>query len=166
MQIVTYSLLSYGIEAAGSPLAQIRYEDPGFSKAALVAGENYRIEQTATGTWVLQSEEPPPTRLLSTIRTQPAGTMTITPVGRGKQFRLKRSQGHKLRFSLFSSGDDEWLSLLPLVDPRQNLPLFTLQLNDEFEKECSTILILQSLHGTLCSLGMMLWGNVPALVST
>jgi hypothetical protein len=165
MQIITNDLLSYAIFNTGKLLASIRYQDSSFAKAEILAVENYAIQQIATGTWVFQFTDNGLTKIMNTIRTQPAGVMTITTFYHRKKYRIRRSQNHKLRFSLFNHNEDELLSILPVLSWQKTPPAFTLQVNEEFEKECDAFLILQVLHCTLCSLSMMLGGSLPALVS-
>jgi hypothetical protein len=165
MQIVTHNLLHYGIEDGTLQIANILYEDSSFAKAIIEKEEKFSILQISTGTWVFQFTENDVEKIMYTIRTQPAGSMVITTFYHRKKYQLKRSQNHKLRFSLFNLKNEELLSILPVIDWQKSLPQLTLQLNEEFDKECDVFLILQSLHCTLCSMSMMLGGNVSALIS-
>ncbi len=91
--------------------------------------------------------------------------MSITKFYRRKKYYFRKSQNLKLRFSLFNKENEELLTIIPSLNWHKKSHDFILQINEEFEKECDPLLILQALHCANCSLSMMTGGKVPALVS-
>lgn len=166
MQINTISISEFELkdESAGRK-AITRYENSSFNNGIIIVGENYRLSLISTGTWaislLLDSEE----KLISTIKTEIGGSMSITKFYRRKKYYFKKSQNLKLRFSLFNNDHEELLTIVPSVNWQKQTHDFVLQLNEELEKECDHLLILQALHCSLCCLSMMTGGGVPALVS-
>ncbi|MFN0081771.1 MAG: hypothetical protein ACKVOM_04570 [Ferruginibacter sp.] len=143
----------------------IRYEDSTFNTGSISAGENYSLKLIAVGTWavsvLLKDEE----KLVSTIKTETGGSMSITKCYRRKKYYFKKSQNLKLRFSLFNKNSEDLLTIIPSVNWEKKSYDFVLQINEEFDKECNPFLILQAIHCALCCLSMMTGGKVPALVS-
>lgn len=165
MQIISIDFLQYNLTDDYGTKASICYEDASFAKAELFTDEQYIIQSSAIGLWIMTKREGAEEKIISTLRTMHGGIMSIDIAQTHKKYELKRSQNHKLRYSLVNRSGDELLSLLPAINWQQKAPHFTLQVNEEYEKECSGFLILQALHCSLCSLSMMLGGEVPALVS-
>jgi hypothetical protein len=104
-------------------------------------------------------------RAKSRIKTEAGGLMSIAIPGNQKKYLFKRSSGWKLRYFLLNGDGEELLSILAKVNWQKKSHDFILQVNEEFEKECDSFLILQALHCANCSLSMMNGGKVPALVS-
>jgi hypothetical protein len=166
MHIHTISNIEFELEETGAgKTAAIQYDDITLNKGILLAKENYSLKLIATGTWaialILKDEE----KLVSTIKTETGGGMSITKFYRRKKYYFKKSQNLKLRFSLFNKDNEELLTTVPSVNWQKQSHDFVLQINEEFEKECDRLLILQALHCALCCLSMMTGGEVPALVS-
>lgn len=166
MHINTISNIKFELEEPETQKkASILYEDSSFTKGEIRTGENYSLKLVATGSWaislLLNDEE----KLVSTIKTETGGSMSITKFYRRKKYFLKKSQNLKLRFSLFNKDHEELLTIVPAVNWQKKSHDFVLQINEEFEKECDALLILQALHCSLCCLSMMTGGGVPALVS-
>jgi hypothetical protein len=145
--------------------AAIQYEDNAFNAGTISAGENYNLKQTAIGTWIVSHCLKESEKQISTIKTEMGGGMSITKFYRRKKYYFKKSQNLKLRFSLFNKDNEELLTIVPSVNWQKKSHDFVLQINEEFEKECEPLLILQALHCALCCLSMMTGGEVPALVS-
>lgn len=145
--------------------ATIQYEGSGFTKGEIKAGENYSLKQVATGTWAVSLMQSDEEKLISTIKTRTGGSMSITKFYRRKKYYFKKSQNLKLRFSLFNKDNEELLTIVPSVNWQKQSHDFVLQINEELEKECDGLLILQALHCALCCLSMMTGGEVPALIS-
>jgi hypothetical protein len=167
MRINTINNIEFELEefAETSKKTIIQYEDSSFNKGEIGAGESYSLKLVATGTWavslLLKDEE----KLVSTIKTETGGGMSITKFYRRKKYYFKKSQNLKLRFSLFNKDNEELLTIVPSVNWQKHSHDFVLQINDDFEKECDGLLILQALHCALCCLSMMTGGEVPALIS-
>jgi hypothetical protein len=145
--------------------ATIQYQDSAFNMGTIRTGENYSLKQIAVGTWTVSLILNEKEKLLTTIKTDTGGEMSITKFYRRKKYYFKKSQNLKLRFSLFNKDDEELLTIVPSVNWQKQSHDFVLQINEEFEKECDPLLILQALHCALCCLSMMTGGEVPALVS-
>lgn len=166
MQVTTINNITFElVNAVPGEKATLRYENSSFSRGMLQAGAPYSLEQVATGIWavslLLKDEE----KLVSTIKTETGGSMGITKFYRRKKYYFRKSQNLKLRFSLLNKGNEELLTIIPSVNWSKQSHDFILQINDDFEKECDQLLILQALHCALCCLSMMTGGEVPALVS-
>lgn len=166
MQIHTISNIEFELkEPVTGEAATIQYEDNTLNKGILLEKENYSLKLIATGTWaisvVLKDEE----KLVSTIKTETGGSMSITKFYRRKKYYFRKSQNLKLRFSLFNKDNEELLTIVPSVNWKKQSHDFVLQINEDFQKECNGLLILQALHCALCCLSMMTGGEVPALVS-
>lgn len=166
MRIYTINNTRFELERAETTeRAAIHYEDSSFNAGEIKAGENFTLKLISTGTWavalLLKGEE----KLISTIRTETGGSMSITKFYRRKKYYFRKSQNLKLRFSLFNKENEELLTIIPSLNWHKKSHDFILQINEEFEKECDPLLILQALHCALCCLSMMTGGEVPALIS-
>jgi hypothetical protein len=167
MRIYTISNLVFELkeEEEQDKKARIIYDENRLDKGAILTGENYSLQLVATGTWavslILKDEE----KLVSTIKTETGGSMSITKFYRRRKYYFKKSQNLKLRFTLFNKDNEELLTIVPSVNWRKKSHDFVLQINEEFEKECDAFLILQALHCANCCLSMMEGGAVPALIS-
>ena len=166
MQINTISNSQFELEEKETgKKATIKYDDSSFNKGDMLAYENYNLKLVATSTWavslLLRDEE----KLVSTIKTETGGSMSITKFYRRKKYYFRKSHNLKLRFSLFNKDHEELLTIVPSVNWQKQSHDFVLQINEDFEKECDGLLILQALHCALCCLSMMTGGEVPALVS-
>jgi len=166
MQIITISNIEFRLEnAEGNNKSLMQYEDNNFKKGEILVGENYTLQHIATGTWAVAMLLNGYEKLVSTIKTETGGSMSITKFYRRKKYYFKKSQNLKLRFSLFNKQNEELLTIIPSVNWEKQSHDFMLQINEEFEKECDGLLILQALHCALCCLSMMTGGEVPALIS-
>lgn len=166
MQIYTISNTQFelDLQETGRKI-MTRYEDSSFTKGEIKAEENYNLKRIATGTWTVSLLLDENEKLISTIKTETGGSMSITKFYRRKKYYFKKSQNLKLRFSLFNKDYEELLTIVPSVNWQKQSHDFVLQVNEDFEKECDGLLILQALHCALCCLSMMTGGGVPALVS-
>lgn len=166
MQINTISNTQFELKEEESvKKAATQYEDSSFNRGEITAGEMYSLKLVATGTWAVSLLLNDDEKLVSTIKTETGGSMSITKFYRRKKYYFKKSQNLKLRFSLFNKDGEELLTLVPSVNWQKQSHDFVLQINEELEKECDHLLILQALHCSLCCLSMMTGGGVPALVS-
>jgi hypothetical protein len=152
-------------ESDAGKTAAIKYDDNTLRKGVLLTKENYSLKLIATGTWAISMLLKDEEKLVSTIKTETGGSMSITKFYRRKKYYFKKSQNLKLRFTLFNKDNEELLTIVPSVNWEKKSHDFVLQLNEEFESECDSFLILQALHCANCSLSMMTGGKVPALVS-
>ncbi len=166
MWINTISNIEFELEnPEGNDKATLHYGDNSFYKGEIQMGESFSLQQIATGTWAISLLLNEHEKLVSTIKTETGGSMSITKFYRRKKYYFKRSQNLKLRFSLFNKENEELLTIVPSVNWQKQSHDFILQINDELEKECDGLLILQTLHCALCCLSMMTGGEVPALIS-
>ena len=166
MQINTTSNIQFELEEKETGKKEsIRYEDNSFNKGEIKARENYSLKLVSTGTWAVSMLVHDEEKLVSTVKTETGGSMSITKFYRRKKYYFKKSQNLKLRFSLFNKDNEELLTIVPSVNWQKQSHDFVLQINEDFEKECDGLLILQALHCALCCLSMMTGGEVPALIS-
>jgi hypothetical protein len=166
MRIYTISNIEYKLQKfEARKKITMQYENNKLTKGDIKAEENYVLKLVATGTWVLSFTLEQKEKLVSTIKTETGGSMSITRFYKGKKYYFRKSQNLKLRFSLFNKDNEELLTIIPSVNWQKQTHDFVLQLNEDFEKECDELLILQALHCALCCLSMMTGGEVPALVS-
>jgi hypothetical protein len=166
MQISTINNIKFELEnPEGDDKAILQYEDISFNKGEIRMGESYSLQQIAIGTWAISLLLNGDEKLVSTVKTETGGSMSITKFYRRKKYYFKKSQNLKLRFSLFNKDNEELLTIVPSVNWQKQSHDFILQINEELEKECDGLLILQALHCALCCLSMMTGGEVPALVS-
>jgi hypothetical protein len=166
MQINTVSNTEFELEEKETgKKATILYEDSSFNKGEVKTEESYNLKLISIGTWAVSIQLNNDEKLVSTIKTETGGSMSITKFYRRKKYYFKKSQNLKLRFSLFNKDNEELLTIVPSVNWQKQSHDFVLQINEDFEKECDGLLILQALHCALCCLSMMTGGEVPALVS-
>jgi hypothetical protein len=166
MQINTISNIQFELEGTESEKKEsIEYEDSRFNKGEIKTRENYSLKMISTGTWAVSMLVLDEEKLVSTVKTETGGSMSITKFYRRKKYYFRKSQNLKLRFSLFTKDNEELLTIVPSVNWQKQSHDFILQINEDFEKECDGLLILQALHCALCCLSMMTGGEVPALIS-
>lgn len=166
MRINTINNIEFELEnPEGNDKATLQYEDISFNKGEIRMGESYSLQQIATGTWAVSMLVHDEEKLVSTVKTETGGSMSITKFYRRKKYYFKKSQNLKLRFSLFNKDNEELLTIVPSVNWQKQSHDFVLQINEDFEKECDGLLILQALHCALCCLSMLTGGEVPALIS-
>ena len=146
-------------------LASLLYADEAYNDAVIDTGEFFLLNGIATGLWITHSAAESSSRVHSKIRVETGGVMSIRMLHKKKKYFFKKSSGWKLRFSLVNKEGDDILSLIPSVKWQKQAHDFVLQINEEFENECDSFLILQALHCANCSLSMMTGGEVPALIS-
>lgn len=157
----TFELLDDGREAA----ARLVYANSAFTDALISTPEKNIINGIATGTWITHLAEEKTVRLRSKIRVETGGIISIRLMQKKKKYLFKKSAGWKLRFSVVNNDGEELLTLIPQVNWAKVSHDYILQLNEEFETECDSFLILQAVHCANVSLSMMTGGEVPALIS-
>jgi hypothetical protein len=152
-------------EEEGTLLGSILYKDNSFSNAQVLLEETFTLNLISTGIWNTQLTSGKTIKIVSEIKVGTGGMMTLRQINKRKKYIFKKSTNWKLRFSLFNASADEMLSLIPTVNWQKESHDYVLQLNEEFEKECNSFLILQAVHCANCSLSMMNGDKVPALIS-
>jgi hypothetical protein len=145
--------------------ARLTYSNSSFTDGLIEAEGSYSLNGIETGTWVTYLENESAVKLKSKIKVETGGVISLRLVGKKKKYYFKKTSGWKLRFSLSNKDGEDLLSIIPKVNWPKESHDFILQLNEEFEKECDSFLILQAVHCANCSLSMMTGGKVPALVS-
>lgn len=146
-------------------VGSIIYDNSSFNEGILTLADTFDLQQISTGVWVTIFNQDWTEKIMTNIKVEAGGIMSIRKFYKRKKYTFKKSENWKLRFSLFNADGDELLTLVPTVNWQKQSHDFNLQLNDDFEKECDAFLILQALHCANCSLSMMQGGSVPALVS-
>lgn len=145
--------------------ARLLYTSSAFDDAIIETNEKFLLNCIATGTWVTHPDKDNSIKMKSKIRVETGGIISVSLPGKKRKYLFKKSNGWRLRFSLSNKGGEDLLTLIPLVNWQKESHDFILQLNEEFENECDSFLILQAVHCANCSLSMMTGGRVPALVS-
>jgi hypothetical protein len=154
------------LDENSKPAARMEYTNNSFDDAIIDGTEKYLLNGIATGIWISHLADDTTTiRLRSKIRVETGGIISIRLLHRKKKYLFKKSAGWRLRFSLVNKEGEDLLTLIPLVNWQKASHDFILQLNEEYENECDSFLILQAVHCANCSLSMMTGGEVPALVS-
>lgn len=146
-------------------IARLVYNSSTFNEAVLEIPDRFSLQLIATGTWITIFNTGQTEKVMAKIKVETGGVMIVRRFYKRIKYIFKRSVNWKLRFVLANKDGDEVLSLLPVVNWEKRSHDFILQLNEEFEKECDSFLILQALHCANCSLSMMGDGRVPALIS-
>jgi hypothetical protein len=146
-------------------VACLLYNSSSFDDAMIEAGEKYLLNGIATGTWVTYPGKDNSVKLSAKIKVETGGVISIGLPGKKRKYFFKKSTGWKLRFYLTNKEGEDLLTLIPNINWQKESHDFNLQLNEEYEKECDSFLILHAVHCANCSLSMMTGGKVPALVS-
>lgn len=146
-------------------IGSIAYSNTSFNEAVLRLEDSFSLQLHSTGVWITVSNNKGKIKLVGTVKVEAGGTMSVQKINKRKKYFFKKSANWKIRFSLFNKEGDELLTIIPAVNWEKGSHDFVLQLNEEFESECDSFLILQALHCANCSLSMMTGGKVPALVS-
>lgn len=146
-------------------IGNIEYQDNSFSEGLIILADKFNLQLIATGVWVTIFNDGVSEKIMTNIKVEAGGTMSIRKFYKRKKYTFKKSTNWKLRFSLFNADGDELLTIVPIVNWKKESHDFNLQLNEDFEKECDAFLILQAIHCANCSLSMMQGGSVPALIS-
>jgi len=166
MIINTLSNVKFEIRTEDQVLAgSIIYSDIGFSEAALLLDEEFALRLISPGVWVTGYSATKQEKLIATIKAETGGVLSVRKLNRRRKYIFKKSTNWKSRFSLLNSSGEELLALIPAVNWKKESHDYILQLNEEFENECDSFLILQAVHCANCSLSMMTGGEVPALIS-
>jgi hypothetical protein len=146
-------------------IGSILYGNTAFNEAVIRLDDSFGLQLLSTGVWVTLFNNKGKEKIVATIKVEAGGTMSVQKINKRKKYFFKKSANWKIRFSLFNKEGDELLTIIPAVNWEKESHDFVLQLNEEFESECDSFLILQALHCANCSLSMMTGGKVPALVS-
>ena len=146
-------------------IAQLIYTSSAFDDAIIETAEKYLLNSIAIGIWVTHLGNDNSVKTKSKIRVETGGIISVSLPGKKKKYLFKKSGGWKLRFYLTNKDGEDLLTIIPHVNWQKESHDYILQLNEEFESECDSFLILQALHCANCSLSMMTGGKVPALIS-
>jgi hypothetical protein len=146
-------------------IAQLIYTSSAFDDAIIETAEKYLLNGIAIGIWITHLGNDNSVKTKSKIRVETGGIISVSLPGKKKKYFFKKSGGWKLRFYLTNKDGEDLLTIIPHVNWQKESHDYILQLNEEFESECDSFLILQALHCANCSLSMMTGGKVPALIS-
>ena len=166
MQLVSVShnhirLLDIQHQVAG----ELIYKDVTMKEATLQVQDIYALRYTGTGKWECFRLEEKKEKLHSRMKVNRGAVMELSFPLRRKTYRFKRSGAWRLRFVLLNKQGEEIMGILPGINWKKMIHDFTLQINEEFREECSSLLILHAVHCANCWMSMMNGGPVPALVS-
>lgn len=166
MTIHTVSNLYFELKnAENKVLGSIRYGNTAYAEAEIRLPDKFELKLIANGIWVTIAGHNDQEKILTNIRVETGGAISIRKFYRRKKYIFKKSVNWKQRFSLSNADGDELMALLPAVNWENGAHNFILQVDEAFEKECDAFLILQALHCAVVSLSMMTGGSVPALIS-
>ena len=146
-------------------VARLIYTSSALDDAIIETTEKYLLNGIATGIWVTHLADDNSVKTKSKIRVETAGVISVSLPGKKKKYFFKKPTGWRLRFSLANKDGEDLLTIIPHVNWQKESHDYILQLNEEYEKECDSFLILHAVHCTNCSLSMMTGGQVPPLVS-
>jgi hypothetical protein len=152
------------VHPSGAVAGQLSYQNHLCQKGTIHTGQQLLLENTATGIWKSFFAGSPVKKNYAELKVSTGSTITIKLAGRKSKYRFKRTGGWKARFILLNNEGEELMALLPQINWPKQTHDFVLQLNDEFEQECTPVLILHTLHCACCSLNM-LNGAVPVLIN-
>jgi len=166
MTIYTVDKKTFAVlDENNATVASLLYTNNAFDDAIIEAAEKFALNGITTGTWITYGIDDNSTKIRSKIRVETGGVISVRLPWKKKKYLFKKSAGWKLRFSLVDHAGEDVLTLVPTVNWQKESHDYILQLNEEFEEECDSFLILQAVHSANCSLSMMTGGKVPALVS-
>ena len=166
MQLLSVSNTKIRLLDSQQQLAgELIYKDGSMREASLQVTDNFAIRYAGTGKWESFRLSGGKESLVSRIKVNRGAVMELGFPFRRKQYRFKRSGAWRLRFVLLNKQGEELMGLLPTINWKKMIHDFTLQVNDEFREECSSLLILHAVHCANCWMSMMNGGPVPALVS-
>lgn len=143
----------------------ITYKDSSFTEAIIQLDERFVLQLISPGVWVTRLKTGQSEKTVAAIKTESGGILSVRKSNRKQKYTFKKSTNWKSRFSLLNSSGEELLALMPAVNWKKESHDYILQLNEEFENECDSFLILQAVHCANCSLSMMTGGEVTALIS-
>lgn len=146
-------------------VARLTYTTSAFDDATIETEEKNLLNGIATGIWVTHLCNDNSVKIKSKIRVETGGVISISLPGKKRKYFFKKSTGWRLRFYLTNKDGEDLLTIIPVVNWQKESHDYILQLNEEYEKECDSFLILQAVHCANCSLSMMTGGKVPALIS-
>lgn len=147
------------------PVGRLIYNSNAFDKAIIETEEKYLLRGIAAGTWATHTEDGQRGATASKIIVERGSVISLRLTNRKLKYFFRRSSGWRLRFSLANIEGDDILNIIPSINWKKESHDYILQLNEEYEHECDSFLILHSVHCANCSLSMMVGGEVPALVS-
>lgn len=162
MTIQTLHKTHFALETdPGVFTAELVYQHTDFRMGEIVMHKSYTMTTGGTGVWLTGYGG----KTIARIKVEPGARISIRVECRKKKYLFKKSAGWKLRFSLQNKEGEELLTLLPSVNWAKEAHEYALQLNEEFEEECDSFLILQAVHCANLCMSMMTGGKVPALIS-
>lgn len=166
MQLLSISHTKIRLLDSDEQLAgELSYKDSSMREASLQVTDHFRIRYTGTGKWESFRLSGEKESLVSRIKVNRGAVMELSFPYRRKMYRFKRAGAWRLRFVLLNKQGEELMGLLPTINWKKMIHDFTLQVNEEFREECSSLLILHAVHCANCWMSMMNGGPVPALVS-
>ncbi len=166
MQLVTVNKQVFELTGDEEQVqGRLAYTSPAFDDAVVETNETLLLNSIATGLWIIHGVKSGKSKLRSRIRVETGSVISVKLISRKSKYLFKRSMGWRLRFSLSNAGGDDILTLIPLVNWSKESHDYVLQVNDEYETECDSFLILQAVHCANVSMSMMTGGPVPALVN-
>jgi hypothetical protein len=146
-------------------LGSLTYTNNSFGTGILTVKEQYALCRISIGNWQVYTDTTIAKKTKTKIKIEAGGFISIQFMEKRNKYQFRKSNGLKLRFFLLNKNGEELLSITATVNWKKETHDYILQLNEEFEKECDSFLILHAVHCANCSLSMLTGGKVPALVS-
>jgi hypothetical protein len=125
---------------------------------------DFLIENTGTGAWHSYISKKNDKKRIAEIKLGAGGVIILNYISQRRKYKFKSAGIFKTRFVLFNGKGEELLALLPVINWDKQGHEFSVQVNDEYAAECSSLLILHAVHCANCCLGI-LNGTVPGQVS-
>jgi len=166
MQLVTVNKQVFELTGDEEQLrGRLVYTSPALDDAVIDVQETMLLNNVAPGLWIIHNAAPVNSKVRSRIRVETGSVISVKLLARKSKYLFKRSMGWRLRFSLSNADGEDMLTLIPLVNWAKETHDYVLQVNEEYDKECDSFLILQAVHCANVSMSMMTGGPVPALVN-
>jgi len=162
MNIELISKNSYQLkDANGNFAGSLIYAGNSLLQANLLCDKEYSIATLKKGAWVTIDDDDQKELVICKVGI--LGKMELTV--NDQHYIFKKPLGWKLRFVLLNADKEELLALLPVVNWKSHGYDFVLQLNEEYENETDSFIILQALHCAVCSMAMMNGVIVPTVIT-
>jgi hypothetical protein len=145
-------------------MAELIYSSNELKWGKIIASIEVLIENTGIGVWHSYISKKNDKKRIAEVKLGAGGVIILNYVSQRRKYKFKSAGIFKTRFVLFNGKGEELLALLPVINWDKQGHEFSVQVNDEYAAECSSLLILHAVHCANCCLGI-LNGTVPGQVS-
>mgnify|MGYP003437598618 CR=1 FL=1 len=141
------------------------YENTNLQKGAISSnGPVTELSYMAQGKWESFVLNHGVKEQVSVISLRPGGIIYLHYHPHRRRYIFRKSGKYGGRFDLLNRSKEEIITLLPNINWLQRGHEYSLQINEEHRNECTTLLILHTVHCANCLLGIINGSEVPALV--